>query len=92
MTGVVVQNLATGGHAAIQCEAPVLRIAVYVRRLAVQLKGQILIYGLPADAATSDLSLHVIARIERSLECNLMMVAAHHLILCQVEPCKPACA
>ncbi|CAL8469254.1 g8795 [Coccomyxa elongata] len=83
MTGVVVQNMATGGHAAIQCGGPVLRIAVYVRRLAVQLKGKILIYGLPADAATSDLSLHVIARIDRSLECNLMMIAAHHLILCQ---------
>ncbi len=86
MTGVVVQNMATGGHAAIQCGGPVLRIAVYVRRLAVQLKEKILIYGLPADAATSDLSLHVIACIDRSLECNLMMIAAHHLILCQVEP------
>ncbi|BDA44995.1 Intraflagellar transport protein 122 homolog [Coccomyxa sp. Obi] len=83
MTGVVVQNMATGGHAAIQCGAPVLKIAVYVRRLAVQLQGKILIYGLPADAAAGDLSLHVIARIERCLECNLMMIAAHHLILCQ---------
>ncbi len=86
MARVVVQNIATGGTTAIECGAPVLRIAVYVRRLAVQLPGSILVYGLPADAAPSDLSLHVIARIERCLECNLMMIAAHHLILCQVAP------
>ncbi len=89
MTGVAVQNMATGGRTAIRCGAHVLKIAVYERRLAVQLRARVLVYGLPADAALRDLGMHVIARVERAFDCNLLMVAAHHLILCQVS--EPDC-
>lgn len=85
MTAVAVQNVATGGRALVECGAHVRKIAVYARRLAVQLPRRVLVYGLPADAAPGGLSFHVIADIGRHLDCNLMMVAAHHLILCQVS-------
>jgi hypothetical protein len=57
---------------------------VYTRRLAVLLDEQALVYGLPADAGDGDLGLHVISRIAHRMDCNLLMIAAHHLLLCQV--------
>lgn len=37
-----------------------------------------------ADAAPDDLGFRVIARIPRRLECNLLVVTAQKLVLCQV--------
>jgi hypothetical protein len=38
-----------------------------------------------ADAAAEDLSFRVITRIPRRLECNLLVVTAQKLVLCQVR-------
>ena len=50
MTDIIIQNLATKSSAVIKCEAAVQKIAVFQRRLAVQLQDCLLIYGLPEGA------------------------------------------
>ena len=50
MTDVVIQNMATGACTTLACRAAVRKIAVYERRLAVQLQDSVLVYSLPAGA------------------------------------------
>ena len=45
LTGVVVQDLAGGGRAALACAALVRKVAVYAGRLAVLLPGDLLVYA-----------------------------------------------
>jgi hypothetical protein len=59
----------------------VAKVAVHARRLAVQLSHRLLVYyAVPAEG---DLALHLHARINAALPCNLLLVAEHHLLLCQ---------
>lgn len=85
MTRVAVQDMATGAQATVDCGALVHKVAVYSRRLAVQLSSQLLVYAVPPECPPGDLSLHMYARINACLPCNLLLVAAHHLLLCQVR-------
>ena len=57
MTGVVVQNMASGGSATLQCSGAVRKIAVYAQRLAVQLHDSISVYGLRPAGAHHDICL-----------------------------------
>lgn len=66
MTDVVVQNLATKGSTTIKCGAPVTKVAVSERRLAVQLQDCLLVYGLP-EGAVSTTTQHPFLRAESVL-------------------------
>lgn len=50
MTDVMVQNMATNRSAIIKIGAAVTKIAVFERRLAVQLQDSLHVYGLPKGA------------------------------------------
>ena len=67
----------------IKCKELVKKIAIYKNRLAVQLPEKIVIYELYSDDS-SDMHHRVKEKIVRKFECNLLVVCANHIILCQV--------
>lgn len=67
----------------IKCKELVKKIAIYKNRLAIQLPEKILIYELSSDDS-SDMHYRVKEKIIRKFECNLLVVCADHIILCQV--------
>ncbi|KAL3157461.1 hypothetical protein ABBQ32_011928 [Trebouxia sp. C0010 RCD-2024] len=83
MTDVVVQHLITNQDIRIQCKDYVKKLAVYKGCLAVQLPKQITIYQLKLGADSDDMLYTPVAVIEQELECNLLVVTAQHLTLCQ---------
>ena len=88
MMRVAVRDLASGAQAAVECGALVQAVALYAERLAVQLAAQVLVYAVPAGCSEGGLSLHLHVRIGAALPCSLLLVAAHHLLLCQVRSCQ----
>ena len=84
MTDVVVQHLTTEQKIRIECKDYVKKLAIYKGCLAVQLPKQIIIYQLKQEADADDMSYMPVAVIEQELECNLLVVTAQHLTLCQV--------
>lgn len=85
MTDVVVQNLTTDEQLRIQCNDYVKKLAVYKQRLAIQLPQQITAYELQSGANGGGMQYKPVAIIQQALECNLLVVTAVHLILCQVS-------
>ncbi|KAL0031263.1 hypothetical protein WJX77_012099 [Trebouxia sp. C0004] len=83
MTDVVIQHLTTEQKVRIQCNDYVKKLAVYKDCLAVQLPKRITVYQLKAGADASDMQYKPVNVIEQELECNLLVVTAHHLMLCQ---------
>lgn len=67
----------------IKCKELVKKIAIYKNRLAIQLPEKILIYELYSDDS-SDMHYRVKEKIVKKFECNLLVVCADHIILCQV--------
>ena len=96
MTDVVIQHLTTEQKVRIKCNDYVKKLAVYKDCLAIQLPKRITVYQLTAGADTTDMRYKPLAVIEQELECNLLVVTAHHLTLCQVRglalACKPISA
>lgn len=84
MTDVVVQHLTTEQKIRIECKDYVKKLAIYRGCLAVQLPKQIIIYQLKPEADANDMTYMPVAVIEQELECNLLVVTAQHLTLCQV--------
>uniref|UniRef100_A0A671FTF5 Intraflagellar transport protein 122 homolog n=1 Tax=Rhinolophus ferrumequinum TaxID=59479 RepID=A0A671FTF5_RHIFE len=82
MTDVIVQHLITDQKVRIKCKELVKKIAIYKNRLAIQLPEKILIYELYSDDS-SDMHYRVKEKIVRKFECNLLVVCADHIILCQ---------
>uniref|UniRef100_A0A667GGA4 Intraflagellar transport protein 122 homolog n=1 Tax=Lynx canadensis TaxID=61383 RepID=A0A667GGA4_LYNCA len=82
MTDVIVQHLITEQKVRIKCKELVKKIAIYKNRLAIQLPEKILIYELYSDDS-SDMHYRVKERIVKKFECNLLVVCADHIILCQ---------
>lgn len=68
----------------IKCKELVKKIAIYKNRLAIQLPEKILIYELYSDDS-SDMHYRVKEKIVKKFECNLLVVCADHIILCQVS-------
>ncbi|KAA6424241.1 MAG: intraflagellar transport protein [Trebouxia sp. A1-2] len=83
MTDVVIQHLTTEQKVRIQCNDYVKKLAVYKDCLAVQLPKRITVYQLKAGADATDMRYKPVNVIEQELECNLLVVTAHHLTLCQ---------
>ncbi|XP_069871711.1 intraflagellar transport protein 122 homolog isoform X5 [Dipodomys merriami] len=82
MTDVIVQHLITEQKVRIKCKELVKKIAIYKNRLAIQLPEKILIYELYSDDS-SDMHYRVKEKMVRKFECNLLVVCADHIILCQ---------
>ncbi|XP_064218153.1 intraflagellar transport protein 122 homolog isoform X5 [Aotus nancymaae] len=82
MTDVIVQHLITEQKVRIKCKELVKKIAIYRNRLAIQLPEKILIYELYSEDS-SDMHYRVKERIVKKFECNLLVVCASHIILCQ---------
>lgn len=83
MTDVIVQHLLTDHKVRIRCKDYVKKIAVYKSRLAVQLKKRVLVYELGQGDDAHGMQYRVKKRINEALECNLLVVTAEHVILCQ---------
>lgn len=81
MTDVVIQHLSTNQRARIKCRDYVKKIAVHKDRLAVQLPEKIIIYELFHDDGC-DMHYRIKEKIQKKLECNLLVVTAQHIILC----------
>uniref|UniRef100_A0AAA9RYT6 Intraflagellar transport protein 122 homolog n=1 Tax=Bos taurus TaxID=9913 RepID=A0AAA9RYT6_BOVIN len=82
MTDVIVQHLITEQKVRIKCKELVKKIAIYKNRLAIQLPEKILIYELYSEDSL-DMRYRVKEKIARKFECNLLVVCADHIILCQ---------
>ena len=85
MTDVVVQQLTTEQKSCIKCNDYVKKLAVYKDCLAVQLPKSIIIYQLSSGADADNTQYKPMAVIEQALECNLLVITADHLTLCQVQ-------
>ncbi|KAJ3215015.1 hypothetical protein HDU67_000968 [Dinochytrium kinnereticum] len=81
MTDVVIQHLSTDQRARIKCRDYVKKIAVFKDRLAVQLPDRVIIYELFHDDAT-DMHYRIKEKLQKKLECNLLVVTSQHIILC----------
>lgn len=68
----------------IKCKDYVKKIAVYKDKLAVQLQNKVVIYEL-ANADDFDMHYQSATKIQQKLDCNLLVVTSHHVILCQVR-------
>jgi len=82
MTDVIIQHLITEQKVRIKCRELVKRIAIYKHRLAVQMPEKIVIYELFSND-TSDMTYKLKERINKKVECNLLVVTGNNLILCQ---------
>jgi len=82
MTDVIIQHLITEQKVRIKCRDYVKKIAVYKDRLAVQLPDRVIIYELAHDDAF-DMHYRVSTKIQKRLDCNLLVVTSLHIILCQ---------
>ncbi|PRP80717.1 hypothetical protein PROFUN_11590 [Planoprotostelium fungivorum] len=83
MTDVMIQNLVTEQKVRIKCRDYVKKIAIYKDRLAVQLSNQVVIYELLSNDDQTEMNYKPRWKIQRALECNLLVVTSQHIILCQ---------
>uniref|UniRef100_A0A0N4ZE90 Intraflagellar transport protein 122 homolog n=1 Tax=Parastrongyloides trichosuri TaxID=131310 RepID=A0A0N4ZE90_PARTI len=84
MTDVIVQHLGKQICVRINCGDLVKKVAVYNQRLAIQLSDRVNIYSqISGDKDNEPLEYRLIERISQAFDCSLLVVCAHHLILCQ---------
>jgi intraflagellar transport protein 122 len=81
MTDVIIQHLVTETRVKIRCRDYIKRIAIYKDRLAVQLPEKIIIYSVNGDDQY-DMKYKAYKKISKKVECNLLFVLSHHLVLC----------
>lgn len=62
---------------------------MYKDRVAIQLPNRVVIYQLDANAGDLDMQYHSAAKINKKLECNLLVVTSQHIVLCQVGEKHP---
>lgn len=85
MTDVIIQHLVTDEKVRIKCRDLVKKLAIYKHRLAVQLPERIMVYELSADSSDlNDMHYRLRDKINRKVECTLLVVCSQHLVLCQV--------
>jgi len=81
MTDVILQHLVSEQKVRIKCKDYVKKIAVFKDRLAVQLPDRILVYETIQNDPM-DMHYRLKEKINRSLECNLLVVTSENVILC----------
>eukprot|EP00795_Rhopilema_esculentum_P002486 gene2486-18149_t len=82
MTDVIIQHLLTEQKVRIKCKDLVRKIAIYRNKLAVQLPDRINVYELYSED-TSDMHYRLKEKINKKVECNLLVVCGNNVILCQ---------
>lgn len=82
MTDVIVQHLVSTQKVRIKCGDLVRKVAVYKNKLAVQLPSYVVLYHLLNPADPDDMQYAVTTKIERAIECSLLVNTSNHLILC----------
>lgn len=82
MTDVIVMHLISEQKVRIRCRDYIKKLAVYKDRLAVQLPSRVIIYEL-TNADPYDMHYRVKKKIQKALDCNLLVVTTNHVILCQ---------
>ncbi|XP_065214169.1 intraflagellar transport protein 122 homolog [Planococcus citri] len=82
MTDVIVHHLITNEIVRIKCRDWVKKIAVYKHRLAVLLPSKIVVYEL-LTKDSNQMHYQIKEKLNKSLECNLLVVCSEHLIFCQ---------
>eukprot|EP01079_Euglenida_sp_SAG-EU17-18_P011137 gene11137-300_t len=82
MTDVEVQQLVSEKKLRVKCRDYVKKIAIYKDRLAVQLPERIMIYELYTDDHF-EMKCKIKDKIQKKLECNLLVVTSNHIVLCQ---------
>ncbi|KAF6022707.1 IFT122 [Bugula neritina] len=87
MTDVIIQHLVTEQKVRIRCRDLVKKIAIYRNRLAVQLPDRIVIYELYSEDVT-DMHYRIKEKINKKIDCNLLVVTANNIILCLDTPNK----
>lgn len=61
------------------------KVAVYKDRVAVQLSSRVVLYQSEPSSSDMGMQYHSAAKINKQLDCNLLVVTAHHIVLCQVS-------
>lgn len=61
---------------------------MYKDRVAIQLSNRVVLYQLEEGAGELDMQYHSAAKINKKLECNLLVVTSQHIVLCQVCICN----
>ena len=80
MTDVIIQHLVTETRVKIRCRDYIKKIAIYKDRLAVQLPEKIIIYTVSGEDPY-DMKYKAYKKINKRIDCNLLFVVSHHLIL-----------
>uniref|UniRef100_A0A0X3PNB8 Intraflagellar transport protein 122 homolog n=1 Tax=Schistocephalus solidus TaxID=70667 RepID=A0A0X3PNB8_SCHSO len=88
ISDVVIQHLLTEQKARIKCRDVVKKIAVFKNRLAIQLSDRVLVYDSAADDPL-DMHYRIQHKLLKNFECQLLVVTAHHIVLCQ--ECRVTC-
>lgn len=82
MTDVIIQHLITEQKVRIKARDYVKKIAVYRARLAVQLPDRVLVYET-IHTDPYDMCYRLKEKVLKKLDCNLLVVTSHNIILCQ---------
>lgn len=82
MTDVIVQHMVTEQRVRLKLRAYVKKISVYTNRLAVQLPDSVRIYELAEGGDQFSMHYRPMRRIQRPIECNLLVVTSQHVTLC----------
>ncbi|XP_042142808.1 intraflagellar transport protein 122 homolog [Ixodes scapularis] len=84
MADVIIQHLVTDEKVRIKCRDLVKKLAIYKHRLAVQLPERIMVYELTAESPEpNDMHYRLRDKINRKVDCTLLVVCSQHLVLCQ---------
>ena len=81
MTDVIIHNLTSEEKVRLKCRDLVKKIALYKNRLAVQLPDRIIIYS-SSDEDDYDMRYKSYKKIQRKVDCSLMVLTLNHVILC----------
>ncbi|CAD5218534.1 unnamed protein product [Bursaphelenchus okinawaensis] len=83
LTDVVVQQLGRQRCNRIRLNTLVCKVAIYHNRLAVQVTDRILVFRQSSGEKEGEqVEYKLMDRINRDVECSLLVVTAHHVILC----------
>jgi intraflagellar transport protein 122 len=75
----------------LRCRDWVKKVAVFKDRVAIQLPNRVALYQLEEGAGDLDMQYHSAAKINKKLECNLLVVTSQHILLCQVRCLATQC-
>ncbi|CAB3406016.1 unnamed protein product [Caenorhabditis bovis] len=84
MTEIVIQNLLEHTSTRIRCHDHVKKLSLYGQKLAVQLSDKLVIYR-QTSGENEPLEYKICDKIMKVFECQLLVVSANHIILCQDE-------